>query len=648
MGNRGMKQFFAILAVWAAAQFCAVTISAQDVQSVVSVDSVVVRGARERRSVPTQSLDGQSLAALSAGSVAEAARFFSGVQIKDYGGIGGLKTVDVHGLGSGHVGVFYDGIAVGNAQNGVVDLGRFSLDNVEAVSLSLSGEGAGAGILASARELASSNSLSLRSHRPVFGAGERSKVRAALKTGSFATVNPSVVWERRLGARVNGSLSAEGLYSSGRYRFRYARRGGWDTVGVRTNGDIRLARVEASLFGDLGRGGGGGGGGGEWDAKAWFYASERGYPGPVIKRAEGASASVDDRQRDLSTFVQSSVRQRFSSYYALRAQAKVALEDTRYNERTWRQTEAYFSATNLFTLRAWWTATLGADVEHNALAGGSGDPSRLTVLGAASTAVGLRRWDVRANVLWTFSRDGGADAAPRRSIFSPAVSAAWRVGGGVSVRATYKRSFRLPTFNELYYNDLGNRALRPEFATQWSAGVRFRNPWLSATVDMYINKVHDKIVATPTGNQFSWTMLNLGRVEIRGVDAVVESRFPTRFSVRAAYTFQDASRGDVVPYLPKHSGSLMVSAELGNWTATWSAILTGERYRLGSQTIANVLGAWQTHDFGISREVSLPGDDSPTAKFTAQINNVFNRRYEVVRWYPMPGTNVKLIVTIML
>ena len=38
-------------------------------------------------------------------------------------------------MGSHHVGVFYDGIELGNAQNGVVDLGRFSLDNMEVISL---------------------------------------------------------------------------------------------------------------------------------------------------------------------------------------------------------------------------------------------------------------------------------------------------------------------------------------------------------------------------------------------------------------------------------------------------------------------------------------------------------------------------------
>ena len=88
----------------------------------------------QKEVVPVQTLEGDALKQLSAHSVADAVRYFSGVQVKDYGGIGGLKTVNIRSMGSHHVGVFYDGVELGNAQNGVVDLGRFSLENMEAVS----------------------------------------------------------------------------------------------------------------------------------------------------------------------------------------------------------------------------------------------------------------------------------------------------------------------------------------------------------------------------------------------------------------------------------------------------------------------------------------------------------------------------------
>ncbi|MDR0728806.1 MAG: Plug domain-containing protein, partial [Prevotellaceae bacterium] len=96
--------------------------------SLLVLREVVVLGQRATTDIiPVQTLSGEALQRLSTYSVADALRYFSGVQIKDYGGIGGLKTVNIRSLGTNHVGVFYDGIAIGNAQNGQVDMGRFSL-----------------------------------------------------------------------------------------------------------------------------------------------------------------------------------------------------------------------------------------------------------------------------------------------------------------------------------------------------------------------------------------------------------------------------------------------------------------------------------------------------------------------------------------
>ena len=82
-----------------------------------------------------QTLKGEELQRLNALTVADAIRYFSGVQIKDYGGIGGIKTINVRSMGSQHTAVYYNGVQLGNAQNGQVDLGRFSLDNLEEIQL---------------------------------------------------------------------------------------------------------------------------------------------------------------------------------------------------------------------------------------------------------------------------------------------------------------------------------------------------------------------------------------------------------------------------------------------------------------------------------------------------------------------------------
>ena len=100
--------------------------------SIQHVDEVVVTSRYNHKEViPSQTLTGEQLEKLSSNSVADALRYFSGLQLKDYGGVGGIKTVNIRSMGTNHLGISYDGVELGNAQNGQIDLGQFSLDNVE-------------------------------------------------------------------------------------------------------------------------------------------------------------------------------------------------------------------------------------------------------------------------------------------------------------------------------------------------------------------------------------------------------------------------------------------------------------------------------------------------------------------------------------
>lgn len=173
--------------------FLPCVMSAQDTVGRMSGDTlseVVVTAERIREIVPAQRLSGRQLQRLSSNSIADALRYFSGVQVKDYGGIGGLKTVNVRSLGSQHVGVFYDGIQISNAQNGTVDLGKFSMDNMEVLSVY---NGQKSDIFQSARDYASAAALYMVSRRPRFGEGKRNNLNFKVRSGSFDLIDLSAL-----------------------------------------------------------------------------------------------------------------------------------------------------------------------------------------------------------------------------------------------------------------------------------------------------------------------------------------------------------------------------------------------------------------------------------------------------------------------
>lgn len=284
--------------------------------SLQHLDEVVVAvRALPKEVIPVQQLAGEQLSRLSSHSVADALRYFSGLQIKDYGGVGGLKTVNIRSMGTNHVGVFYDGVELGNAQNGTVDLGRFSLDNMESVTLY---NGQKSAIFQPAKDFGSAGSIYLQSRIPVFSGKELQHVKATFKTGSFGLVNPSLLWERKLTEQVSTSWSAEYLYTTGKYKFSYRKQDGYDTTAVRQNGDVNALRVEGGFYGKLPRG--------YWRAKSYLYRSERGYPGAIVRN----KFSHEDRQWDTNFFTQGVFKKDVADWYSLMAHVKYAYDYLHY------------------------------------------------------------------------------------------------------------------------------------------------------------------------------------------------------------------------------------------------------------------------------------------------------------------------------
>ena len=629
---------------------------------------VVTQQLTYREVIPHQLLKGDALQRLSSLSVADALRYFSGVQLKDYGGVGGLKTVNVRSMGSHHVGVFYDGVEVGNAQNGVVDLGQFSLDNVEEVSLY---NGQKSAIFQPATEFGNAGSVYIRTRRPKFSEGEHRHLRTAVKLASSDMLRLSSLWEERISASLCSSLNAEVLSSSGKYKFRYRRKNAdgsvaYDTTAVRQNGDIWAVRLEGNLHG-LFNGGG-------WALKGYTYHSQRGIPGAIVSNVWRRG----ERQGDHNSFIQLSGQKAISSSFSTRWLAKYAYYNTHYVNRDsttrhvdnrYRQQEAYLSSSNVVELLPGWSASLSYDFRFHTLRADLplfAYPHRFTNLMSVATAYNHRRFSIQASLLGNSIKDHARTLVSRKSTqtLTPALFmnvAPWSAVP-MTVRAYVKKSFRMPTFNDLFYTDMGNAALNPESAIQYNIGVNYstlsqpRSTRVSLSMDAYYNTVHDKIVAYPKGQQFRWTMLNLGRVHIKGMDVeaqVIQQLTPMwRLDVRAQYTYQDAR--DVtnptdtyyhhqIPYVPWHSGSLVVGVASDCWTLDYSFIYVGKRYNQQENIRYNYMQPWYTNDVHGSYTFKW---GKKRCRLTAEVNNLLDQDYDVILNYPMPKRNYAVGLTV--
>ena len=610
---------------------------------------------RQTSSTPLQILSGAELEKLNSLSVADAVRFFSGVQLKDYGGIGGLKTINVRSMGTNHTAVFYDGVQLGNAQNGQVDLGKFSLDNIEEIELY---NGQKNSIFQSAKGFASASSLYLTSKQPDFPDGRTQKIRASVKGGSFGLINPSLLWQSKISKNVYSSLSAEYKNANGKYKFR-STNGVYDTTAVRKDGDIETMRLELGLNGVLPDSS-------KWKVKLYGYKDNQGLPGAVVNNVFAFS----QRMWNKNFFAQSSYEKNVGKY-SLLATAKYGNDNQRYlnpdivtidglQENNFHLQEFYVSLANKLKITNYWDVVLSADYQRNDL---NADlyrfsyPIRNTILTALATQFRFAKFDIQANLLSTLKYDktqsGPADK--NRNELTPTVMLSWQPFNQKEfrLRSFYKSIFRMPTFNDLYYTNYGFIVLKPEYTKQYDLGFTYIKGYegrilsqFSIQADAYYNKVKNKIVAVPGNSQARWSMQNLGLVEIKGLDVNIQSAWQLtdyiNFTTGLTYTYQNAidvdrasaSYKDLIPYTPIHSGSFLASAAYRNFSMNYSFIYTGERYNQSTNNVYNYVQPWYTHDLALHCNTKI---NSREVRLTAEINNLLNQDYEVITNFPMPG-----------
>lgn len=614
--------------------------------TLIALSSVTVVGERPHYLTPSQTIAGETLQNLSTSSVADALKYFSGVQIKDYGGLGGLKTVNVRSLGSQHVGVYLDGVRITNAQNGQVDLGRYSLSNMESVSLYNANKNER---LQSASEYASAATVYMQTKRP-----EQTTFSAEYGNGSFGLNKVKAYASIKKWFFVD----AEYQHTDGDYPFRF-QSAVEDTTGIRHNGDIRFWRLEAAgFFKDL-------------STHIYYYNSERGLPGPVVRRLSDQWDSTD-RQWDQNFFAQASYRHIWSDLPAqgqsigLKANLKYAydylhyLQDpstnaaAMYCNNHYAQQDVYASVAASYN-RDWLSLTASTDLRWSDLVC---DVYRFnyvyrldskSLLSAIASYKGL---EANVALLYTHISDHTKGNADPLSRLTPMFLVSYKTGGWV-VRAFHKRIFRAPTLNDLYYTLVGSTQLKPEYTTQFDVGADYREHGLHLSIDAYYNDIADKIVAIPMKSQFRWSMVNFGKVQSWGLSLTGGYTHTwERFSLaaNANWTFQNdkdksdksaPEYGHYIPYSPKASGSLIVDLGYDGWSLCSSLLYTGERFALVSNNADDLLPEWLTVDMKINRRLRLAGH---VLQLTAECNNLTDSRHEVIKRYPMPGRNYKFTV----
>ena len=659
--------------VWVLWVFCLLppTIVAQENKDSINGEAYLLDGvtvtarrmpAKITSTTSVQVFGKEDLKNLGLQNMGDAVKRFAGTNVRDYGGIGGLKTVSVRNLGAAHTAVSYDGVAISNTQAGQIDIGRFSLDNVSTLSLAI---GHDDNLLQSARLFASAGVLNIETEKPHFENGKRHHTQVQMRGGSFGYLTPAIRHWQALGERTKLSVEGNYLHAEGEYPFTL-KNGTLVTEQKRINSDVESYQGEMNLFHTFKDES-------ELSAKAYYYNSKRGLPGAVILY----NSESDERLWDENFFTQAKYKKAFSPQWTLQAQGKYNYSWNKYEDTgveytggkqtdTNRQTEYYLSASALYKPTSAWSFSLSQDGFINRLhtnGANSPEPVRYTSLTALNARYQSGQLKASGSVVATYITEevkAGNTPEDRRRL-SPTLSLSWQPWEGeqLFVRALYKNTFRVPTFSDLYYLRVGNTSLKPEKATEYTVGLTWSGTpfsftdFVSLTVDGYYNEVNDKIIAFPS--TYVWKMQNYGKVHITGIDATLATAIPLGKSVNlnlsGNYSWQKAldvtnpeakNYKHQLPYTPEHNGNVSATLEMPWVNVGYTVTMVSQRYFLAQNIEANRIEGYGEHTATLWREFKL---GKCGLRLQAEIINLTDAQYDVIKYYPMPGRSWRLTGT---
>ncbi len=228
------------------------------------------------------------------------------------------------------------------------------------------------------------------------------------------------------------------------------------------------------------------------------------------------------------------------------------------------------------------------------------------------------------------SSDIGVDPLAR-------LGASYQLGGGGSAYAAAGYAVRHPSFNELYYADIGslrgNEELASERVLSYELGLTATGRDARCELAAFYSDYRDSIIWAPV-SAYLVQAINTGPAEVAGVEALVDWQLGDGFWWRTAGTWLERAEYDSgVPLTGRtdyHLNSRLEYLE-GEWSGALSVNYTGE---IPADLFGNLVIEPRT-----LVGVELVHETS-TGEIGVAVNNLFDKDARDSWNYPLPGREV--------
>jgi iron complex outermembrane receptor protein len=239
--------------------------------------------------------------------------------------------------------------------------------------------------------------------------------------------------------------------------------------------------------------------------------------------------------------------------------------------------------------------------------------------------------------------------------FTPSLGFEGKIWKFLFVKANFSKNFRVPTFNDLYWEPYGNSELQPETSYNGEVGLSLVNKNKGGTLSsvfsgtVYSSIIDNWILWVPVNN--NWSPENIQKVWSRGLELEEKLDFrikKSKFTIALGYALVKSTNQEKISendqsfekqliYVPEHSFSGNVDYLLRSFIISFNTSLTGKRYV--TRDNEGYLPAFVISDLRIVKKFSIKKN---TINVGFEINNLWGSEYQAIQYYPMPGRNYKL------
>lgn len=209
------------------------------------------------------------------------------------------------------------------------------------------------------------------------------------------------------------------------------------------------------------------------------------------------------------------------------------------------------------------------------------------------------------------------------------------------------RNFRIPTYNDLYWDEGGNPDLKPESSYQAEIGNVFTFKNISLTQTFYYIKIKDLLQWVP-GKNGIWSPINKDNVNSYGAETLLgwKKQFgKNNFSANASYAYtasKDEETKKQLFFVPFNKVTGSVAYSRNRISAYYQFLYNGFVYTRADNNPDEIINDYTVSNLGIDYDFKF----LDSFKLGFQVLNLFNEDYESLEDRPMPGRNFNMYLTL--